>query len=105
MVVWYRGTQLEHKYRTRLRLTEHIESLGKLRNDESIPLLACPSSPARLAATCTSSVWIDRAFHSQPRGYDAQVLTILCINGPFPSVADGTDRTRGQQLPGIFMRR
>lgn len=40
MVVWYRGTQLERKYSTTLKLKDHIPSLVALRNDESIPLLA-----------------------------------------------------------------
>ncbi len=40
MVIWYRGTQLERKYSTRLKLREHIDSLVALHNDESIPMLA-----------------------------------------------------------------
>ena len=39
-IIWYRGTQLEKKYRTRLRMRDHIESLKALRDDESVPLLA-----------------------------------------------------------------
>lgn len=39
MVVWYRGTQLEHKYRTNLRLKDHIPMLSALRADASIALL------------------------------------------------------------------
>lgn len=39
MVVWYRGTQLEKKFRTQLRMRDHIESLRKLRDDETIPML------------------------------------------------------------------
>ena len=40
MVVWYRGTQLERKFSTRLKLREHVPSLVALHDDESIPLLA-----------------------------------------------------------------
>jgi len=40
MVVWYRGTLLEHKYRTDLRLKDHINTLSALRDDNSIPLLS-----------------------------------------------------------------
>lgn len=40
MVVWYRGTQLERQYCTRLKLRDHIPSLEALHDDESIPLLA-----------------------------------------------------------------
>lgn len=39
MVVWYRGTRLEKKFRTQLRMRDHIQSLQNLRNDESIPML------------------------------------------------------------------
>lgn len=40
MIIWYRGTQLENQFCTKLLLKDHIESLKLLRNDESIPLLA-----------------------------------------------------------------
>ena len=40
MAVWYRGTQLERKYATSLKLREHVDSLVALHNDEEIPLLA-----------------------------------------------------------------
>lgn len=39
-VVWHRGTQLEGKYSTRLRLKDYIPNLGKLRADEGVPLLS-----------------------------------------------------------------
>lgn len=39
MVVWYRGTHLEKKFRTMLRMRDHIQSLQNLRDDESIPML------------------------------------------------------------------
>ena len=39
-VVWHRGTQLEGKFSTRLRLKEYIPNLRKLRADESVPLLS-----------------------------------------------------------------
>ncbi len=40
MLIWYRGTQLERKYSTRLRFREHVDSLVALHNDDRIPLLA-----------------------------------------------------------------
>lgn len=40
MVVWYRGTQLERKYCTRLRIREHVPSLIALHEDTQLPLLA-----------------------------------------------------------------
>ncbi len=40
MIVWYRGTQLERKYCTRLKVREHIPSLVALHEDSEIPLLA-----------------------------------------------------------------
>ncbi|MBQ8850867.1 MAG: KUP/HAK/KT family potassium transporter [Oscillibacter sp.] len=40
MVIWYRGTQLETKFRTHLNMRDHTASLGRLRNDETIPLTA-----------------------------------------------------------------
>lgn len=40
MVVWYRGTQLERTYSTRLKLSDFIPNLQKLHDDESLPLLA-----------------------------------------------------------------
>ena len=40
MVVWYRGTQLEHKYSTTLRFADYVPNLRSLHNDESLPLLA-----------------------------------------------------------------
>jgi len=40
MIVWHRGTQLEQKYSIRLNLQEHIQNIGRLHRDETIPLLA-----------------------------------------------------------------
>ena len=40
MVIWYRGTQLERRYSTRLKLREHVPSLVALHDDDSIPMLA-----------------------------------------------------------------
>jgi KUP system potassium uptake protein len=39
-IVWYRGTQLEKKYATRLKVRDHVDSLVALHNDTEIPLLA-----------------------------------------------------------------
>lgn len=39
MVIWHRGTQLERKFRTHLRVRDHVESLRKLRDDEKISIL------------------------------------------------------------------
>lgn len=40
MVIWYRGTHLEHTYCTRLNLKDYIPNLKKLHDDESVPLLS-----------------------------------------------------------------
>ena len=36
MIVWHRGTQIEQKYRTYLKISDHIPSLGMLRDDEDV---------------------------------------------------------------------
>ena len=38
-IVWYRGTQLEKKYCTRLKIRDHVDSLKALHDDMEIPLL------------------------------------------------------------------
>ena len=38
-IIWYRGTQLEKKYATRLHMRDHVDSLVALHNDSEIPLL------------------------------------------------------------------
>lgn len=38
-IIWYRGTQLEQKYKTRLKIADYIPLIGKLRDDERIPVL------------------------------------------------------------------
>ena len=40
MLIWYRATQLEQKYKVRLRITDYIKRLDELHNDTTIPLLA-----------------------------------------------------------------
>lgn len=40
MIVWHRATQLEQKYRTELKMRDHIESLKALSKDESIHLMS-----------------------------------------------------------------
>ena len=40
MLIWYRGTQLEKQYCTRLRIREHVPSLVALHEDPEIPQLA-----------------------------------------------------------------
>ena len=40
MVVWYRATQLEHKYSVEMPLRNYVKNLGDLHDDEDIPLLA-----------------------------------------------------------------
>ena len=40
MLIWYRGTQLEKKYCTRLNIREHVPSLVALHDDTEVPLLA-----------------------------------------------------------------
>ncbi len=39
MVVWYRGTALERKFYNRLIITDHIDTLRQIREDEELPLL------------------------------------------------------------------
>lgn len=39
MIVWHRGTRLEHLYSTRLKLRDYIPNLESLNKDESVPLL------------------------------------------------------------------
>ena len=39
MIVWHRGTRLEHQYSTRLKLRDYISNLGSLNADTNIPLL------------------------------------------------------------------
>jgi len=40
MVIWYRGTVMEHKYRTNLHIEEYVDSLIQLSKDESIPIMS-----------------------------------------------------------------
>lgn len=40
MYIWHRGTQLEKEYSTVLRLEDYVENLGKLHDDESVPMYA-----------------------------------------------------------------
>ncbi len=40
MLIWYRGTQLERKYSTRLKIRDHIPGLTSLCHDTEVPLLA-----------------------------------------------------------------
>jgi KUP system potassium uptake protein len=40
MIIWYRATQLEQKYRTDLKMEEHIDCLNKLSKDSDIPLMS-----------------------------------------------------------------
>ena len=40
MVVWYRGTQLENKFRIMLKMRDYVDTLKKLHEDESLPLTA-----------------------------------------------------------------
>lgn len=40
MIIWYRGTELEHRFSTKLRLCDHVPSLVALHDDDNIPLLA-----------------------------------------------------------------
>lgn len=36
MIIWYRGTQLEQKYRTDMKMRDHVSSLQTLCSDESV---------------------------------------------------------------------
>ena len=39
-IVWFRGTAVEKKYATSLKMRKHIDSLNELHDDEDLPLLA-----------------------------------------------------------------
>ena len=39
MIVWHRGTRLEHQYSTRLKLRDYLTNLASLNRDTSIPML------------------------------------------------------------------
>ncbi len=39
MIVWHRGTQLEHRYSTRLKLRDYVSNLESLNKDTAIPML------------------------------------------------------------------
>ena len=60
MVVWYRGTQLERRYSSKLRLGDYIENLGNLRNDTEIPMF------------CHNLVFLDR--NENPEYIDRDIL-------------------------------
>ena len=38
MIAWYRGTEIEQEQNIFLNMREHLDSIKKLQNDESIPL-------------------------------------------------------------------
>ena len=40
MIIWYRGTQIEDKYNTKLNMRDFIDNLEVLHADENVPLLA-----------------------------------------------------------------
>ena len=39
MIIWYRGTQLEQKYDTKLEMTDFLDNFQTLHDDEDIPLM------------------------------------------------------------------
>lgn len=39
MIIWYRGTGLEHEFRTDIKVSDHVDALKSLRDDTSIHLL------------------------------------------------------------------
>jgi KUP system potassium uptake protein len=40
MIIWYRGTQLEHKYNIRLQVRDYLKNLKLLHEDEKTPICA-----------------------------------------------------------------
>ncbi len=40
MIIWYRGTQLENKFRTMLKMRDHVDTLKQLHEDQTLPLAA-----------------------------------------------------------------
>ncbi len=67
-VVWYRGTYLERKYRTLLRLRDYIPVLKALHEDETIPL------------TANNLVYVDAAF--DPEMIDRDILYSIIDKDP-----------------------
>lgn len=68
MLVWYRGTQLEKKYRTRLRMRDYVDKLKALHDDESVPLLT------------SNLVYIDN--ESDPEFIDRDILYSILDKTP-----------------------
>ena len=67
-IVWYRGTYLEQKYRTLLRLRDYIPVLRALHTDESMPL------------TANNLVYVDAA--SDPEMIDRDILYSIIDKEP-----------------------
>ena len=72
MGVWYRGTQLEKQYCTRLRIREHVPSLVALHKDEQIPcwrtiLSTSTTRPTLSLWTAISSIPSSTRTPSAPR--------------------------------------
>ena len=74
MVVWYRATQLEHKYCVELPLSDYVKNLGDLHNDDSIPLLA------------HNLVFLDKA-DDDPNTIDRDILYSILDKDPKRAVA------------------
>ena len=74
MVVWYRATQLEHKYCVELPLSDYVKNLGDLHDDESIPLLA------------HNLVFLDKA-DDDPNTIDRDILYSILDKDPKRAVA------------------
>ena len=68
MVVWYRATQLEHKYSVELKLRNYVKNLGDLHDDEDVPLLA------------HNLVFLDKA--SDPEMIDRDILYSILDKDP-----------------------
>ncbi len=37
MMIWYRGSAIEHEHRATLRMRDYVEAIGRVRSDEEIP--------------------------------------------------------------------
>ena len=80
MIIWYRGTQLEKKYSTDLKLADYKENLEDLHLDASLPLLA---NNLVYLDKCSDFSRIDRDILYSIMDKDAkraQAYWFICVN-------------------------
>ncbi len=68
MIIWHRGTQLERKFRTNLKMEDHVSSLEALSRDESIYPI------------CHNLVYLDN--NSDPEFIDRDILYSILDKDP-----------------------